>query len=173
MTLSNLWAYFCALLRPKGAINLDSLVNANLGAATTAVVLGASAGALGSAVAAMVPVPDGALVLGDQSATAGLVADAAALAPVAPVAPVAPAPAPAAAPAAALVAPAALDPVDPDDDAEDRDELESLSALAGDGDLFVASLKNLVSFAMDLGHDFETAFDAAAARVKTMFAAKQ
>lgn len=37
----------------------------------------------------------------------------------------------------------------------------------------MTSLKNLVSFALELGHDFDTAFDAAAARVKAMMTAQQ
>ncbi|MHA6236831.1 hypothetical protein [Pseudomonas fluorescens group sp. PF-69] len=107
------------------------------------------------------------------SAGFGLAAVAAAAAPAAAVAPVAAAPTVDTAPVAASIPALGLAPLDSDGEGEDRDELESLSALAAPADMFVGLLKNLVSFAMDLGHDFETAFDAAAIRAQAMVAPKQ
>lgn len=113
------------------------------------------------------------LVVDGDLAAAGRIADAiAALSPASPIAVAAVAAAAAADPVPAPVAAPALAPLDSDDEGESRDELESLSALADGSDLFVTVLKNLVSFAMDLGHDFDLAFDAAAVRAKVMTAPK-
>lgn len=178
MTLSTLWAFFCALFRPKGAINLELIPGADSGAAPATVVSAAAPaaltvdhGALAAAAPGSAAVLSGALsAVLDAAGAAGAAALGALAAPGAADAAAAPG---AAAPGGVLVAAATLASLDPDDEDEGRAELENLGTLVGGADLFVTSLKNLVSFALELGHDFDTAFDAAAARVKAMMTAQQ
>jgi len=173
MSFSNLWARFRALFvttAKKGAFNLDSQPIDTATAAPAALaasvpgdaVVAVTADATVSAAAAIALASPALLgttgaFLGDiASAVAGQVAAGAPLLATADNSPV-------------PAVPAAVAPADADDDKEDGDELENLKAItAGGSELFLTVLKDLVSFAIGLGHDFETAFDAGAARAKTL-----
>lgn len=173
MSFSNLWARFCALFvktAKKGAINLElQQSDVTTDAPTTlassvsgdAVVAAAADTAVSAATAVTLAGPAllGAIgyIPGDIAlGTAGQVATVAPLAATATNSPL-------------LAVPGTAAPADADDAKESGDELESLQAIAGGGsELFLTVLKDLVSFAIGLGHDFETAFDAGAARAKTL-----
>lgn len=173
MSFSNLWARFRALFvttAKKGAFNLDSQPIDTATDPTTALAASVPgdavvAAAADTAVSTATPVAFASPALlgtlgalpGDITlATAGQVAAAAPLVATADNSPV-------------LTLPSATAPSDADDEKEDGDELESLKAITGGGsELFLTVLKDLVSFAIGLGHDFETAFDAGAARAKTL-----
>lgn len=175
MSFSNLWARFCALFvttAKKGAINLD-LQPTDATTDAPAALATAIPGAADVSAAADIPVSAAAAIalaspalLGTFGALPGDIALGAAgqVAAVAPlVAPSADSPLP--------VVPAVVAPADADDEPEDSDELESLKAIAGGGsELFLTVLKDLVSFAIGLGHDVDTAFDAAVIRTKTLVA---
>lgn len=173
MSFSNLWARFRALFvttAKKGAFNLDSQPIDTATDAPTALaasvpgdaVVGVAADTTVSAAAAITlasPAVVGTFGAIPGQITLGADGQMAAIAPL--FAQKASAPLP--------VVPGAAAPSDADDDKEDGDELESLKAITGGGsELFLTVLKDLVSFAIGLGHDFETAFDAGAARAKTL-----
>jgi hypothetical protein len=173
MSFSNLWARFCALFvttAKKGAINLDLQSTDDTTVAPTTLAAAVSGDANVSA-AADIPVSStaaialaGPSILGALGAIPGETALGAA-SQVAAVAPLGALPTD----SPLLVVPGAAAPSDADNEEEDSDELESLKAITGDGsELFLTVLKDLVSFAIGLGHDFETAFDAGAARAKTL-----
>lgn len=175
MSFSNLWARFCALFvktAKKGAINLD-LQQSDATTDAPAALAASVPGDADVSATADIPVSAAAAVslaspavVGTFGALPGQIALGAAgqVAAIAPlVAPPADSPLP--------VVPPAVAPADADDQQEDGDELESLKAIAGGGsELFLTVLKDLVSFAIGLGHDVDTAFDAAVTRTKTLVA---
>lgn len=174
MSFSNLWARFCALFvttAKKGAINLD-LQPTDATTDAPAALATAIPGAADVSAAADIPVSAAAAIALASPAlvgTFGALPGDIALGAAGQVAAVAPLVA-ASTDSPLPVVPAAAAPADADDEQEDGDELESLKALAGGSELFLTVLKDLVSFAIGLGHDVDTAFDAAVTRTKTLVA---
>lgn len=170
MSVSRAWALICALFTPtqtKGAFNLE-LTNDATGAGSASLVADVSTTAVGADTAgtATTSAPAGAT---DTSAAVFIPGDSTLAAISAPALLALGGLAASAAPGTADAGLAA--PVDADDAGESGEELESLKAIAGGGvDLFVTVLKDLVSFAMDLGHDFDTAYDKSVARAKVLAA---
>lgn len=170
MTVSRTWALICALFTPnptKGAFNLE-LANDATGAGSASLVADASTTAVSAdtagtaAAAAPAAAADTASAVLIPGNTAGPAA-VSALAEPSLVGLVIGGPSAADSGAVAVL--------DADDENETGEELESLKAIAGGGvDLFVTVLKDLVSFAMDLGHDFDSAYDKSVARAKALAA---
>lgn len=159
MSLSQIWARICAFFTPthtKGAFNLEPTYDAP-GAAPAALVADASTVVIGAGTA-------------DATAAAALVGAIGAPTAIAGASLALPGTLVAAgAPGAADSDAAAA--LDPGDENEARAELESLKAISGGGvDLFVTVLKDLVSFALDLGHDFDAAYDKSVERAKALAA---
>ena len=167
MSVSRAWALICALFTPnptKGAFNLE-LANDATGAGYADLVADASTTAVGAdtvntaAAAAPATAADtsaAVFIPGDSTLAAAISGPSAlALGGV----------------SAGASDSGALAGLDADDEHQSGEELESLKAIAGGGvDLFVTVLKDLVSFAMDLGHDFDTAYDKSVARAKVLAA---
>jgi hypothetical protein len=159
MSLSQTWALIRAFFTPtqtKGAFNLEPTNDAP-GAAPAALVADASTVVIGAGTA-------------DATAAVALASAIGAPAAIAGTALALPGTLVAAAAPGAVDSDAAA-ALDPDDEDEAGAELESLKAISGGGvDLFVTVLKDLVAFALDLGHDFDAAYDKSVERAKALAA---
>ena len=174
MSFSNLWARFCALFvttAKKGAINLDLQSTDDTTVAPTTLASAVSCDANVSA-AADIPVSSAATVaLAGPSilGAIGAIPGDAALGAASQVATVAPLVAlPTNSPL--LVVPgAAARRLTLTMRKKTATSWKASRRITGGGsELFLTVLKDLVSFAIGLGHDFETAFDAGAAHAKTL-----